>query len=144
MSDILLYPTLKRSSFKQIPATSESSTLRLYKLSTGARDPIMNTEPSPQFAVLVTSTIADSTRTSKFYLGRFCIDFQLDAVQDYILFRDMYRLSYLSSLVKSSEKDLLRQMDLEGGPDRWDLIKEDLELWPARCDGRRELHSSCF
>ena len=138
MADVLLHPTLKKSQFRLTPITSESanaSSLKIYRRHAGA-DPLhVDADGSPDFAILVVSTVAEATRCSKIYFGCFCLDFVLDAAQESIIFKEASRLNYVSHMEKASEKDLLRHLDLEGGPEMWEFTSEDLTLHLAKHNG---------
>lgn len=141
--DVLLYPTLEHSHYEQhrvVTPKSTIDTLRVYKHRTGAESADMCLEEHPEFAILVSSNTADPTRSSKLYFDRPCLDFQLDKVQDLLIFKEMRCLHYISSLEKYSEKDILRQLDPEGGPDKWDWTTEDLELSPINHEGMHKLY----
>lgn len=71
------------------------------------------------------------------YFGLQHLDFQQDKVHDLFILKNMHCLKYASSVVKSSEKDLLRHLDPEGGPDGWDWMTEDLELSLIDYDGKQ-------
>jgi len=70
-----------------------------------------------EFAILITSTAANLTRSSKLYSGSPSLDFHIDQALDSLNFNGMQCLSYKSSLEKPSPKDLLRRMHPEGRPD---------------------------
>ena len=147
MAEVLLYPTLKNSDYEQNPVVTESSiidTLRVYKQRTGGESAHRCADEHPDFALLVSSNAVDSTRYSKLYMGP-CLDFRLDNVHDLLILKQIRCLNYASSLEKPSKKDILRHLNAEGGPDRWDCkTEEDLELSPAHHDGKHELHFFSF
>lgn len=131
VADVLLYPTLENSHYEQhgtATGNPTTSTLRVYKHPAGAVPSNLCADQHPEFAILISSNAADSTRSSKLYFGRPCLDFQQDKRHDLLILNDMRCLNYESSLKKPSEKDLLRHMDPEGGPDMWDLMTEDLKI----------------
>ena len=133
MAELLLYPTLGYLHYEQNPVVSGSSvidTLRVYK----------HADEQTDFAILVSSKLNDATRSSKMYMGRPYLDFRLDKVHGLLIFKEMTYLDYSSSLVKASENDLLRHLNPEGEPDRWDWKAEDLELSPNNHRGRHEFH----
>ena len=141
---MLLYPTLKNSDYEQNPVVTGSSiidTLRVYKQRTGGESAHRYADEHPDFALLVSSNATDSTRYSKLYMGP-CLDFQLDNVYNLLILKRIRCMDYASSLEKPSEKDILRHLSPEGGPDRWDCRTEpeDLELSPAQHEGKHELH----
>lgn len=143
--DVLLYPTLEHSHYEQHPVVTPNSTietLRVYKHRTGAKSADMCLEEHPKFAILVSSNAAESIRSSKLYFGRPNLDFQLDKVQNLLIFKEMRCLRYISSLEKYSEKDVLRHLDPEGGPEKWDWTTEDLGLSPINHEGMQTLHLS--
>lgn len=136
--DILLYPDLEHSHYEQnqvITPNSTIDTLRVYKHRTCADSGDTCLQGHPEFAILVSSNAADPTRSSKLYFNRSCLDFEMDKLQDLLIFKKMRCLHYISSLEKSSENDIKRQLDPEGRPDEWDWTTEDLELSPSNHEG---------
>lgn len=144
--DVLLYPTLEHSHYEQHPVVTPNSTietLRVYKHRTGANSADTCLEKKhPRFAILVSSHAAESIRSSKLYFDRPYLDLQRDKVQNLLIFKEIRCLRYMSSLEKYSEKDVLRQLDPEGGPDEWDWTTEDLGLSPINHEGMQKLHLS--
>ena len=143
MAEVLLYPTLESSHYEQnlvVTGSSTIDTLRVYKRYTGGESARQGVDEWSEFAILVSSDTTDSTRVSKIYIGRPCLDFQLDKERSLLIFKEMHCLNYTSSLIKSSEKDILRHLNPEGGPDRWNWIPEDLELSPTNHKGRHEVY----
>ena len=142
MAEVLLYPTLESSHYEQNPVVTGSSTietLRVYKHYTSGESAHEGADEWSDFAILVSSTSTESTRSSKIYIGRPCLDFQLDKVRSLVIFKEMRCLDYSSSLMRFSEKDILKHLNPEGGPDRLDWKSEDLELSPINHKGRHEL-----
>lgn len=142
VAEALLFPTLEYSHYEQnqvLTGSSTVDTLRVYKHHTGGESAHKGADEWSDFAILVSSNYTDSTRCSRIYIGRSCLDFQRDKVQGLLIFKKMRCLNYLSSLEKPSEKDILRHLNPEGGPDRWDWKIEDLELSPTNHKGRHEL-----
>lgn len=143
VADVLLYPTLENSHYEQhgtATGNPTTSTLRVYKHPAGAVPSNLCADQHPEFAILISSNAADSTRSSKLYFGRPCLDFQQDKRHDLLILNDMRCLNYESSLKKPSEKDLLRHMDPEGGPDMWDLMTEDLKISLVDYEGRSKFN----
>lgn len=139
MAELLLYPTLEHWHYEQIPVVTGSltiDTLRMYKHRTGGDSRHRCEGEHPDFAILVSSFVTESTRYSKLYMGQPCLDFRLDEVRDLLIFKKMRCLDYVSSLVKGSKKDVLRHLSPECGPDRWDWKIEDLELSPTVHKGK--------
>lgn len=140
---MLLYPTLEHSHYEQhrvVTPNSTIGTLRVYKHRTGAGSADMCQKEHPEFAILVSSNADNPTRSSKLYFGRRCLDFQLDKAHDLLIFKEMRCLHYISSLEKCSEIDTSRQLDPEGGPDKWGWTTEDLELSPTNHEGMQKLY----
>lgn len=129
VAEVLLYPTLESSHYKQSSVVTGSSTidtLRVFKHYTGGESAQKGADEWSDFAILVSSNPTNSTRSSKIYIGRPCLDFQLD--KSLLTFKKMRCLDYSSDLIKFSEKDILRHLNPEGGPDRLGWKVEDLEL----------------
>ena len=144
VAEVLLYPRLAYWHYEQIPIVRGSlkiDTLRVYKHSTSGECTHRCADEDTNLAILVSSNSTDSTRCSKLYMGRPCLDFRLDEVQHLLIFKKMRCLDYSSSLAKGSENDALRHSNPEGRPDRWDWKSEDLELSPTIHKGRHELYS---
>ena len=143
MAEVLLYPKLEYWHYEQNPVFTGSSkidSLRVYKRRTDGESTHRCADEHADFAILVSSNTTDSARYSKLYMGRPCLDFRQDDVHDLLTFKKMRCLDYSSSLVKGSTKDILRHMNSEGGPDRWDWTAEDLKLSPSIHEGRHKLH----
>lgn len=137
---MLLYPSLKASSTEEFALPLESGEPRIFRLYKNFEiDYPWNRDEgsSLDFAISITIAGVDSIRSSKLYFGRYSLDFRLDALQGFLAFGGLRRLHYTSSTEKFSEKDLLRNLDREGGPDAWDLRTEDVELWLDGHGGRR-------
>ena len=131
---MLLYPTLEDSHYEEHRiATGDStiSTLRVHKHRTGAESSNLSADQNPAFAILKTSSADDSTRFSKLYFARPCLDFQQDKVHDLFILKNMLCLNYMSSFEKPAEKDFLRHLDPEGRPDIWKLEPENFYLTDA-------------
>ncbi len=99
----------------------------------------MSADQHPEFIILTTSTSADFARYSKLYFGSQCLDFQLHALENRIIFMDMRRLNYTWSLQKGSKDDLLRHLSREGGPDGCGWKKENLGLQLSDHEGKQRL-----
>ena len=143
VAEVLLYPRLAYWHYEQIPVVTgilKIDTLRVYKHRTGGGCTHRCADEHTNFAILVSANSTESTRCSKLYIGRSCLDFRRDEVQHLLIFKKMRCLDYSSSLVKGSENDVLRHLNPEGGPDRWGWKTEDLELSPSVHKGRHELY----
>ena len=142
VAEVLLFPTLEYSHYEQnqvVTGSSTIDTLRVYKHHTGGKSAHKGADEWSDFAILVSSNSTNSTRCSRIYVGRSCLDFQRDKVQGLLIFKKMRCLNYISSLEKPSEKAILRHRNPEGGPDTCDWKIEDLELSPTNHKGRHEL-----
>ena len=139
MVDVLLHPTLEKSHYDQnetIIGSSRIDTLSVYNHRTGADASNLCADQHPKFAILISSSTADSSRSSKLFFDRPYLDFQLDEVNKRLILKNMRCLDYSSSFWKSSENDFLRHLDPEGRPDKWDWVTEDLELSLVNYEGR--------
>jgi hypothetical protein len=120
LTDILLYPTLDRLYYQEEHISTGSSTIdnvRIYKHNATVDLSDASAERKFDFAILKSSKTVDSLRTSKMYFGNSDQAFDMDRARTSLTLFNMWQPNYASSFEKSSEKDFLRQMDPEGGPD---------------------------
>ena len=142
LTNYLLYPTLEKSQFEEIPTTARNysfESLKLYRRRADADYLRVDANNPLDFAILVTSAVVKSTRCSKVYFGHLCLDFNLGV--ESVIFKRTFRLNYVSSTEKASEKDLLRHLDPEGGPEKWEFVSEDMELDFAGYKGTKNINS---
>ncbi len=109
---------------------------RVYKHRTALKPSNVNAADT-EFAILITSTATNLTKSSKLYFGTPSLDFHIEKVRDSLTFSGMKCLSYSSSLEKGSSHDLWRRMDPEGGPDSfcWEP-STPLTFLPIRYGGK--------
>ena len=92
MVEVLPYPTLESSDYEQnlvLTGSSTIVTLRVYKHHTGGKFAYKDADEWSDFAMLASFSSAESTCYSKLYVGRCCLDFQLDKVRAFDLQENM-------------------------------------------------------
>lgn len=139
LANILLYPTLDSLHYQQERISTGSSTIdniRIYKHHPAVDPPNMSADRHFDFAILTSSKTANLSRTSKIYFGTSNLVFYMGRAHTSLTLFNMWRPKYSSSLEKSSEEDLLRQMDPEGRPDvlGWHTVP-DLHLSSVEFEG---------
>lgn len=144
LAEELLFPRLDRFRYEEHFSTgsSTSNNVRVYKHRTAEDSSDMSADRHFDFAILSSSKFADSPKTSKIYFGTSTLDFHMNGACNSLTLYDMWQPKYSSSLEKSSENDVRRQMDPGGGPDvlGWQTVPL-VYLSSVQYEGRRNLQS---